>query len=110
MSRKSETPPAHQPSQLRQWRKFRGLSQEELAAHAGVKHSTISRLENGVSAWNQDTIEILADVLDCSPSELIFMDPFNPEDFFRTIARATPVARQGLSTFLSEAASLYRDK
>lgn len=104
----AERSPLHQPSFLRQWRKFRGLSQEELAAQAGVKHSTVSRLENGVSAWSQDTMEALAEVLDCSVQELLFMDPEKPEEFMKNIVAGSPVARAGFATFLSEAADSYK--
>jgi transcriptional regulator with XRE-family HTH domain len=99
----------HQPSYLREWRKFRDLSQEELAARAGVKHSTVSRLENGITGWVQDTMEALADALDCSVSELLFMDPTHPEDFFREIVGSRPgVARTGFANFLSEKLGTYK--
>ena len=100
--------PLHQPSFLRKWRKFRDLSQEELAERAGVKHSTVSRLENGVSAWVQDTMEGLAEVLDCSVQELLFMDPEKPEEFMKNIIAGSSVARAGFANFLSETADSYK--
>ncbi len=63
------------PTYLKSWRKFRDMSQEDLAAEAGMTAATISRLENGKVAYTQPVIESLADALDCDPSDIISRPP-----------------------------------
>jgi len=60
---------------IKQWRKHRGLSQEQLASRLGVATSTISQLETGKQGYSQATLEALADALTCSPADLIMRDP-----------------------------------
>lgn len=60
---------------IKEWRKFRGMTQEQLADQVGVAVSTISQLESGGQGYSQATLEGLAIVLDCEPSDLISRDP-----------------------------------
>ncbi len=64
---------------LREWRVFRGLSQEELGAMVGLHKGDISNLETGKRRYNQDQIERLADALGCVPGDLLMRDPAAPE-------------------------------
>ena len=59
---------------LRDIRKRRVLSQEDLAARAGVPVVTISRLENNHTEPRPQTIRRLAAALDVEPSWLLFGD------------------------------------
>ncbi len=54
------------------WRRFRGLTQRELAERAGVTQATISLLERKGQLPQVTTIQKLAKALDCTPSELYF--------------------------------------
>jgi transcriptional regulator with XRE-family HTH domain len=56
---------------LRQFRRQRGLSQEALAAEAGIDRTYISALERGVYSASIDMIEKLADVLLVAPHMLL---------------------------------------
>jgi transcriptional regulator with XRE-family HTH domain len=56
--------------QLAKLRKRAGLSQKELAVHAGVARSTITKLENGANA-RYATIDKLAEALDTTREGLI---------------------------------------
>ena len=47
---------------IKEWRKHRGHTQEELAELLGITHSAISQLENGKTAYTQQMLESLADV------------------------------------------------
>lgn len=73
MSKRPAQPPKHF---IREWRKYRRLSQEQLAERAGLRtHSAISHLENGRSEYTQSSLEALASVLHCQPGELLDVDP-----------------------------------
>lgn len=60
---------------VREWRKHRGLTQEQLAGRLGVAVSTVSQLENGKQGYSQATLEALADALRCEPWQLLSVDP-----------------------------------
>lgn len=65
---------------LREYRKARGWTQEELAEHSGVQRSQISELENGAERYNQDVLEALARALSTpeepvTPGDLLDRDP-----------------------------------
>ena len=56
---------------VREWRRYRAVSQADLAQRAGVTEATISRLEQpGHSPPRPSTIRKLADALEISPHEL----------------------------------------
>ena len=63
---------------IKEWRKHRGLSQEQLAERVGVAVSTISQLENGRQGYSQATLEALAEALNCQPADLLMRDPSRP--------------------------------
>ncbi|RVH87765.1 XRE family transcriptional regulator [Sinorhizobium meliloti] len=60
---------------IRQWRKHRGLTQEQLASRMDVATSTISQLETGKQGYSQPMLENLADALGCQPADLLMRDP-----------------------------------
>lgn len=60
---------------IKQWRKHRGLTQEQLATRLEVATSTISQLETGKQGYSQPTLEALADALGCQPADLLMRDP-----------------------------------
>jgi transcriptional regulator with XRE-family HTH domain len=66
------------PTHIRAWRKFRGLSQEQLAEQVGLTQATIARLERGDIAYSQPVLEAMAEALNCQPADLIMRDPKQP--------------------------------
>ena len=56
---------------IRKFRKFKGLSQEELAIKLNVVRQTVSKWENGLSVPDSDMLITLADELDTSVSVLL---------------------------------------
>jgi transcriptional regulator with XRE-family HTH domain len=60
---------------FRQWRKHRGMTQEELAETIGVTPPSISQLENGKQGFTNDTLEALAEALNCTPGDLLMRNP-----------------------------------
>ncbi len=64
---------------IREWRKFRHLTQAQLAERADLTHGAISQLENAEVNYTQPTLEALADALQCSPGDLIMRRPDDPD-------------------------------
>lgn len=70
---------------IRQWREFRGLTQEALAARVGERlgtsfaHTTLGRIENFRLPYNQVSLEAIAAELGCHPWELLNSDPYRKE-------------------------------
>jgi len=70
-------PPRHY---VREWRKFRGLTQERLAERTPFSPGAISQLETARTNYTQDMIEALAQALDCLPGDLISRNPYAEGD------------------------------
>ena len=66
---------------FREWREFRGLSQEQLAEILGTNKSGVSKIENGLNKYNQSSLEAWADALTCEPADLISRAPPEPMAF-----------------------------
>ena len=65
---------------IKEWRKHRGLTQEQLAERIGVAVSTISQLETGKQGYSQPTLEAIADALNCGPADLLMRRPPSKDD------------------------------
>ena len=86
--------PARRRTFFRQWREFRGLTQEQLAERVETSVPSISRLENGTQPYTQDTLEALAEALNTDPASLLMRDPSNPEAIWSLWDRAKQDERQ----------------
>ncbi len=60
---------------LREWRKYRNLTQQQLADRIDASTGLISQIENGQTAYTQGTLEALADALQCEPADVLMRDP-----------------------------------
>jgi transcriptional regulator with XRE-family HTH domain len=67
----------HEPHFLRQWREYRGKTQQEVADFLGVTHPTIVRIESGESPLGQPHIDKLAILFGTSRGQ-IFDNPPMP--------------------------------
>jgi transcriptional regulator with XRE-family HTH domain len=65
------------PNNLRAWRKFRGMTQQELADALDTTKSVISDLERGVVQLNDKWLRRLAPVLKTQPGHIL---DYAPED------------------------------
>lgn len=63
------------PTFLRQWRRHRGFTQEQLADLVGMTAPTISQLENNKQGFTGESLAKLASALGCSPAALLGYDP-----------------------------------
>jgi transcriptional regulator with XRE-family HTH domain len=60
---------------IREWREFRGLTQEELADAIGTTKTSISRIEALKQGYTQDFLESCADVLGTHAGALLMRRP-----------------------------------
>lgn len=67
---------------FKEWRKHRGMTQEDLAAAIGTHSSSISQLETGKQGFSDTTLLAIADALSCTPADLLTRDPSDPEHIF----------------------------
>lgn len=84
------------PHYIREWRNYRGLTQDEVAEAMNVSKGTISRVETGDSPYSQDILEGLAVVLDTDPASLL-RPPVESEALWSLWRRAQPSERQQLT-------------
>lgn len=81
--------PTYQRTFIKEWREFRDLTQDQLAAHVGeylaerglatgYSYATIGRLENGKVRYTQPVMEGIADALRCTVADLITVNPKDP--------------------------------
>lgn len=78
------------PTFIRQWRKHRGLTLELLADRIGMSVGNLSMIERAKTGYTQETLEILADALQCEPADLLMRDPNDPEGIWSLWDQAKP--------------------
>lgn len=60
---------------LKEWRKFRGLTQQQLADEASTDKSVISLIENGKRGMSDEWAHTFAPILGTTPGYLLDHDP-----------------------------------
>ncbi len=60
---------------IKQWRKYRGMTQATLAERLDMSEGNLSMLENGKVNYTQPVLERIAEELRCAPGDLIMRDP-----------------------------------
>jgi len=60
---------------FRAWRKYRGLTQEQLAERVGMSVSSVSQVETGKQGFTDESLSSFAVALDCTPGDLLSRDP-----------------------------------
>lgn len=83
---------AKDPNHLKAWRKFRLLTQEELADRVGTTKAVISNLETGSRGLSDKWLRKLAPALDTTPGFLLDYDPNHLDTSFIEAALAVPEA------------------
>jgi transcriptional regulator with XRE-family HTH domain len=66
------------PTFIKEWRKHRGLTQDQLASRLEMAQPTVARIERGEISYTQPVLEAMADALRCEPADLIMRDPGKP--------------------------------
>ncbi len=68
---------------IKAWRKYRGLTQEQLADKIDMSNSNLSRIESGAVRYTSDSLELIASALGVGVADLLSRDPndiLNPDD------------------------------
>lgn len=60
---------------FKEWREYRELTQEQAIGRLGWSQSKISRLESGLTPYDQDDLEAAAVAYSCDTTDLISVDP-----------------------------------
>ncbi|HXQ46266.1 MAG TPA: helix-turn-helix transcriptional regulator [Caulobacteraceae bacterium] len=81
---------------IRAWRKYRGLTQAQLAERIGIDRSYLSNIETGRRRYDQPFLEAAAEALRCEPADLIMRDPTEPEGLWSIWDQLAPVERRQL--------------
>jgi transcriptional regulator with XRE-family HTH domain len=88
--------PAKTPRQriyLREWRKHRGMTQEQLAGRLDIDRTIVSKIETGKLDYHQAFLEAAADTLMCEPADLLVRNPLAPEAIWSIWDQIAPVDR-----------------
>jgi transcriptional regulator with XRE-family HTH domain len=64
---------------MRQWRKFKKLTQEQAAERCDVDRTTLGRIEKGELPYNQDFLEKLALAYGVDVIDILTVDPLVPD-------------------------------
>lgn len=78
---------------LKEWRKNRGLTQEQASERLDIDRTTLGRVENGKIPYSQGLLEAAADAYICEPWDLLHVDPGKEGsviDFVEILNNATP--------------------
>lgn len=70
---------------IMEWREYRGLSQAELGARIGRSEATISQIESGKQNYTRPTLERIATILGCTPSDLLSRPPGDAKAALRLV-------------------------
>jgi transcriptional regulator with XRE-family HTH domain len=81
---------------LRQWRKYRGLTQEQVAEYMGWSVSNVSQLERGEQGYSDEGLAKLAELLRCTPGQILEVDPTDDNAIWSLWERAQPGQRSAL--------------
>lgn len=79
---------------IKEWREYRGLSQERLAERINRSPGLISQIENRVGPYTQETLEAIADALLCEPQDLLIRDPNDPDGIWSIWDNVEPTQRK----------------
>lgn len=75
---------------LREWRKHRRLTQQQLADLARLSKPFISQLESGERQYTEETLGKLAAALGVEIPDLIIRDPSRPTPLWALVSQMTP--------------------
>lgn len=63
---------------LREWREYKGLTQEQAAERLNISRTLLSKIENAKSPYTQGFMEAAAEAYGCEVADLIMRDPGSP--------------------------------
>jgi len=82
------------PHYIKEWRRFRAMTQQDLAAAMGLSKPSICRVESGQHGYTQHFLESAADALGVHPCDLLMRSPTDPIAEIWPLIRAASPRRQ----------------
>lgn len=79
---------------LREWRKSKHLSQEQVEEATGIDRTIISKVETGKLRYDQPMLETLSELYGCTPADLIMRNPLEPDSIYSIWDNAKPAERR----------------
>lgn len=79
---------------IAEWREYRNLTQDQLAARLEMTQSHLSMIENGKRPYTQGTLEAIADALQTDPASLLMRNPLDREAIWSIWEQAKQAERQ----------------
>lgn len=79
---------------IRQWREYRTLTQDQLAARLEMSKASLSRIENNKQPYTQDFLEACADALLTDPASLLIRNPLDKRSIWSIWDQVKPVDRK----------------
>jgi len=98
--------PKRRPTQIKAWRKYRGLTLEKLGERLfeleeiEISAAQLSRIERGEQGYSQDLLEALARVLNADVPDLLMRDPTNLNGIWSIWDNASTVERHQAEAFI----------
>lgn len=83
---------------IKEWRTYRGYSQEKLADMTGLTQGYISQLERFLTDFTGETLEVLAEALMCDPADLLMRNPEDPDAIWSIWENASEAERRQIVT------------
>lgn len=76
---------------FKEWREWKGWTQQELADRLETTTATVSRIENGARDWSKGYVEAFAHVIGCeNPADPITRAPDGPDPILKLLKSASP--------------------
>lgn len=79
---------------LREWRKFRGYTLEQMAERIGMSHQNLGKIERGKVPYNEPLLDILADIYRTDKGSLIMRDPTKKDPLWSIYDQLAPPERE----------------
>jgi len=84
----------YQRTFIREWRKYRKLTLEQLAGLVDMSPSHLSMLERSERGYTQETMEAIATALKTDVASLLTRSPTDPEGIYAVWEQAKPAQRR----------------
>jgi transcriptional regulator with XRE-family HTH domain len=97
-----KSPGTRQPHFIKEWRKAKKLTQDQLAGRMGISKATISRIENYEQPYTQDFLELCSLILNVSLAALLTRNPTAEDEITPLLERARPAQRKKIIKILKE--------
>lgn len=79
---------------LKEWRKHRDYTQEQMAERLEITQGHLSKIESGKRDYDQALLEKAAEILQCDVPDLLARNPDDPEGMWSIWENVGPVERR----------------